>query len=232
MSLVGRAVNSFRKAINPPKVYPLYEPEFTSLTKSSYEKCNPGATPSETKRRRRYLVYLNLKSRLPIDGAIAECGVFKGTTSHLLCSVLKKNKPNVRYEVYDSFEGLSEPNEVDRTGENMYEGKGSMSCSLSQVKKNLDEFDFIHYYKGFIPQSFPINNERNYSFVHIDLDLYEPIKASLEYFYPKMAVGGTIIVDDFNTKWQGCVSAVRDFCSSNNIFYIDSTIGSAIIQKL
>ena len=35
------------------------------------------------------------------------------------------------------------------------------------------------------------------SFVHLDVDLYEPTRACLDYFLPRLSPGGFVICDDY-----------------------------------
>ena len=45
--------------------------------------------------------------------------------------------------------------------------------------------------------------------VHVDCDLYEPAKAGLEFFYPRLAPGSLLIVHDYaNPRWNGIKRAV------------------------
>jgi O-methyltransferase len=59
-----------------------------------------------------------------------------------------------------------------------------MFSSLEQdVKKVLVNFDFVKLYKGWIPGRFEENKGRKFSFVHIDVDLYESTRDSLGFFF-------------------------------------------------
>ena len=54
--------------------------------------------------------------------------------------------------------------------------------------------------------------------LHIDLDLYEGYKYSLEIFWEKISKGGIVIFDEYNTpEWPGATKAVEEFCLSQNI---------------
>jgi O-methyltransferase len=46
-----------------------------------------------------------------------------------------------------------------------------------------------------------------FAFVHLDADLYDPIMAGLQFFYPRVAKGGIIVVHDYNS-WPGARRAV------------------------
>jgi predicted O-methyltransferase YrrM len=67
------------------------------------------------------------------------------------------------------------------------------------------------------------------SLLHIDVDLYEPVKEILEQLYDRVSTGGIIILDDYGT-FAGTNKAVDDFFNnraevkklpfSNTISYI------------
>lgn len=65
------------------------------------------------------------------------------------------------------------------------------------------------------------------------MDLYDPIYAGLEYFYPRMEKGGYIVVHDCRSKnFDGARAALLDFCKKNHIGYMcmPDDLGSAIIN--
>jgi O-methyltransferase len=58
------------------------------------------------------------------------------------------------------------------------------------------------------------------AFAFVDLDLYRPVRASLERILPNMAPGGVIVVDDCNstdTLWDGAYHAYSEVCREHNI---------------
>jgi asparagine synthase (glutamine-hydrolysing) len=48
------------------------------------------------------------------------------------------------------------------------------------------------------------------SFAHIDGDWYESVAVCLERIWPRLSVGGVIVVDDYHF-WSGCRTAVDEF---------------------
>ena len=40
--------------------------------------------------------------------------------------------------------------------------------------------------------------DEKFSFIHIDVDLFEPTFESLKFFYPRLKKGGIIVCDDYN----------------------------------
>ena len=60
-----------------------------------------------------------------------------------------------------------------------------------------------------IPDRFPDVADREFRFVHIDVDLYEPTLDSLAFFYPRLVTGGILLCDDYG--FTTCPGARRAF---------------------
>jgi hypothetical protein len=73
----------------------------------------------------------------------------------------------------------------------------------------------VHYCPGYFPTTtshIPANLE--FALVHLDADLYQPILSGLEYFYPRLSVGGFMIIHDYlSNAWPGVKKAVDEFLS-------------------
>lgn len=155
--------------------------------------------------RRKYNVMQMLKLIKNVPGDTVECGVYKGATSWLILRHAPEWKGTSRqHHLFDSFEGLSEPDHED--GDHWR--KGALACAEDVVRKNLLEFDNrCHYYKGWVPDRFNEVADKTFAFAHIDVDLYEPTKACIEFFYPRMAAGAVILCDDYGSSI--CPGATR-----------------------
>lgn len=154
---------------------------------------------------RRYAVSQLLRLVHGVDGDTAEVGVFEGAMSWL---VLSANEGRREHHIFDSFEGLSKPRPVD--GDHW--SPGALACAEDVVAHNLAQFQGqFRTYKGWVPERFQEVESRRFAFVHIDVDLYEPTRDSLEFFYPRMNPGGIIVCDDYNfTSCPGATKAIDD----------------------
>jgi O-methyltransferase len=89
--------------------------------------------------------------------------------------------------------------------------------------------------KGYFPETVrDVENGVNFSLVSLDADLYNPIKAGLEYFFPRMTSGGYIIVHDYgNPHWGGVRRAVDEFSHQHQMFFtpICDECGSVVFLK-
>jgi hypothetical protein len=76
--------------------------------------------------------------------------------------------------------------------------------------------DEIVIHKGFVNDTLPklleVRTELSFSLVYFDMDLYEPTIEALNQFHPRLAKGGILVFDEWNTeKFPGETLAVREF---------------------
>lgn len=114
---------------------------------------------------RKYVVYQMVKLAKHLEGDTAECGVYRGATSFLICKQIRGCEKT--HHVFDSFAGLSAPGPEDGT----YWQKGDLSAGEEVVKDNLKEFSFVQYHPGWIPDRFTDVADKRFCFLHIDVDL-------------------------------------------------------------
>ncbi|HEV2350765.1 MAG TPA: TylF/MycF/NovP-related O-methyltransferase [Terriglobia bacterium] len=136
-----------------------------------------------------------------IQGEIAEVGVYRGGSARLMCEV----RGNRALYLFDTFGGLPSTDQLDSRF-----GAGQYAASFEKVQAYLADFPNVHIYKGLFPTtSGPIADKR-FSFVHVDVDLYEPTRDCLEFFYPRVNPGGMFMIHDY--LWaEGVRKAVQDF---------------------
>jgi O-methyltransferase len=170
----------------------------------------------------------------------AECGVWYGHSAHMISKILKKHNFKKSFFLFDSFEGgLSDKSSNDKNlikklsvNETIKE-KNIFTSTEAEVTNNLKEFKFIKIFPGWIPDSFPDTQKLKFSFVHIDVDLYEPTLESLKYFWPKLTKNGVIVIDDYSSsQFDGATKAVDTFLKSiSPSFFYKVPMGSCFIIK-
>lgn len=90
-------------------------------------------------------------------------------------------------------------------------------------------FPGIAYFPGWIPDTFPDEPAARYRFVHLDVDLYQPTRDGLDYFYPRLVPGGIIVCDDYD--WPGARKAIEEFCLRANIEFMITPQSQAYIVR-
>jgi hypothetical protein len=108
--------------------------------------------------------------------------------------------------------------------------RGRFAVSQEIVEGNVHRlFPRVNLVPGWIPAGFAGQPRRRYRFVHIDVDLYQPTKDSLEYFFPQLADGGVVVTDDYD--WPGARQAFRDYGLENRLALYVTDTNQALFVK-
>lgn len=141
-------------------------------------------------------------------GSGVEVGVYKGGSLKTLAEAY----PDRHFWGFDTFEGL--PPEHWSKGE-VHKPGDFNDTSLQEVSNYLKLNLNVILVKGLFPESmidwlYP-------TFVHVDTDFYEAIKACIEVFYPRLPSGGIMVFDDY--KWERCPGVEKALKETNFPIY-------------
>jgi Macrocin-O-methyltransferase (TylF) len=200
--------------------------QLSELWTKGNEERNAGDLP------RLYALVLNIRQVIEesISGDMAELGVFRGNSAAVLAHYARLH--GRRVSLFDTFEGFDER---DLVGEDKSKPMEFDATSLNVVRQLVGD-ESVRYVQGYFPESIPPDlREWRFCLAHIDCDLYEPAKAGLEFFYPRLMPGGLLIVHDYaNPYWMGIKSAVDEFCRGipeRPVVLADKS-GTVMIRKL
>lgn len=175
--------------------------------------------PSPTGAANIKIVLAVLKQCVPLDGDVAECGVYRGSSLLTTGLYLKQQGVPKVLMGFDSFEGFPEsvktdlmlggaPDEQKRQG-------GFSDVNYQRLCKRIALFglgDKVRLAKGLFEQTLPRAAEMRFCFVHLDVDIYESYRVCMEFFYPRLVTGGIILLDEYNDPpWPGCNKAIDEF---------------------
>lgn len=165
-----------------------------------------------------------------IPGDLAELGVYKGNTAVLLAEFARAK--GRRVYLFDTFQGFS-PRDI--RGMDADKKAEFADTSLASVQ-SLVGSEGVEYVVGHFPGSTAsIARESAFCMVHLDCDLYLPMKAGLDYFYPRLAPGGFLVVHDYSSlNWDGAERALDEFLADKpeRLVPIPDKSGTAVIRKL
>lgn len=180
----------------------------------------------------RFLAHYELfKKIVDLPGVIVDLGVFRGASTFTwakLCEIFCPT--DVRKVVYgfDTFEGFPSLSKEDGpvnvkedVREGGYFGGKSVEKELNLAQeamnhdRHLKHVNRIEFIKGKVEETIPgfiasKGNGLRIALLNLDLDLYGPTKAALEYFVPLMVRGGIIIVDEYAVDTFGGESKAVD----------------------
>jgi O-methyltransferase len=160
-----------------------------------------------------------------IEGAIVECGVWRGGSMHAVARTLDERGVHDReLYLFDTFEGMTEPTDRDRkvTGDaaaDLLAAKDKRQwvwavASIEDVRAGLQTLPYpyerFHLVQGPVEETIPEHCPDKIALLRLDTDWYESTKHELEHMYDRLQPGGVLIIDDYGT-WQGSKEATDEF---------------------
>jgi hypothetical protein len=178
---------------------------------------------------KRFLAMYELfKLALGVKGSIVECGVFRGFSVMAwakLSAILEPENLTRRIYAFDTFDGFpsvdeKDANAVAQPSAGEFGGGGYYDELLQLIEvfdqeRFLGHIDKVHLVKGDASKTIPEFVETHphlvVSLLYLDFDLYEPTKAALEHFLPRMPAGSVLAFDELdNPIWPGETLAALD----------------------
>jgi O-methyltransferase len=185
-------------------------------------------TPPRIYALRRAVEYIATR---PVEGAIVECGVWRGGSMMAVAlTLLWLGVTDRDLYLFDTFSGMTDPGEEDvkHSGERAADILAGASreshdwavASIEQVREALLGIgypeDRIHFVQGRVEDTVPANAPAEIALVRLDTDWYSSTKHELVHLYPRLTSGGVLIVDDY-AYWRGARQAVDEYIQKNEL---------------
>jgi O-methyltransferase len=217
--------------------------EFVATYNRAIEQADGGWSDNFYKQCRHFNLWQMLEwslERTKEKADVAECGCWKGQSTFEMASLLDNRGFSGEFDVFDAFEGgLSHltPHDVNERGAlSSSEAARQSHVFVSreeEVSKLLTPFSFVRLFKGWIPDRFNEISDKRFFFVHIDVDLFEPTRDSLNFFFPRLVDGGVIVLDDYGySQFPGAKQAVDELLHAHDVtFFCALPTGGAFLIK-
>jgi O-methyltransferase len=178
------------------------------------------------------------KAELP--GAIVECGVWRGGSMMAVAkTLLALGRCERELFLFDTFEGMTIPGARDVS----VSGEAATTLSRKHSKSEDDLFwcyapldavrkavlstgypgEKVHFIKGPVEQTLPAQAPSQIALLRLDTDWYESTHHELTHLYPRLVLGGPLIIDDYG-HWQGARKAVDDYIAAHKLNLLLSRI--------
>lgn len=178
--------------------------ETVRLIRSIYAETKCLVQPFEA-----HLIYSLARMQAGLQGSMAEVGTYEGATAKLICTA----KQNRRFFGFDTFEGLPETQAHDTSHGQTFFRKNKYTAGYEHVQAYLSGFTGVQLVKGLFPASGKCVENERFSFVHLDMDLYQGTKDALEFFWPRLVEHGLVVIHDSHTG--GVSQAIREFTTAS-----------------
>lgn len=127
-----------------------------------------------------------------IPGSLAEVGVWKGATSAFIHSQM----PSRTLHLFDTFSGFPE---CDLQNSSHADSARFRDTTIEAVRARIGDTTNVIFHPGYFPDTARGLESNRFAFAMLDVDLYKPTLAALEFFYPRTERGGYIFLHDYNS---------------------------------
>jgi O-methyltransferase len=150
--------------------------------------------------------------RLRVPGDFVETGVCRGGSAGVIGYELIRSAFPRRLWLYDVFTGS--PSTSDQDEEILHSLEGTMVGSEEQTRRLLERLgvpeDRYRIVAGLIEETLPRSEISSVALLHVDCNLYSPVKATLEVLYDRVEPLGFVVLNDYGC-YRGCRKAVDEF---------------------
>lgn len=228
LNLLDKMGYTLQKNSVANKYSDIQEVEFWEI----FEFCKPYTMTSIE---RMYSLYSSVRYVLEkgLEGDFVECGVWRGGSAMMIAKMLaSRNITERKIYLYDTFEGMSAPTDMDvtqdgeRAGALLQSGindkENSVWClaGIDDVKQNMARTGYaqeqIVFVAGKVEDTLPAQVPTGkIALLRLDTDWYESTKHELEILFPLLVDHGILLIDDYG-HWKGCRKAVDEYFARYN----------------
>jgi O-methyltransferase len=178
-----------------------------------------------------YELWQLLPQTAGLHGAIIEVGVWRGGTGALLAERARSSGIQANIYLCDTFQGVVKAGEADPrySGGEHATGIGP-ARDLAEVQFGLKNVRFL---TGIFPeQTANLVSETSIRFCHIDVDVYQSARETLEWVWERLEVGGIVVYDDYGfTQTAGVTRHVNEQVGLPDRRVIYNLNGHAVIIR-
>lgn len=168
-----------------------------------------------------------------VPGCIVECGVYKGASMIAAALALRRlGREDRDLYLFDTFAGMPAPSDRDvtLTGLPAAELRGKLGmagdarqwlgASVDEVRRNMLDTGYeeskIHLVAGRVEDTLPAFAPAEIALLRLDTDWYESTRHELVHLFPRLSVGGVLIIDDYG-HWAGAREATDEYFRERGI---------------
>jgi O-methyltransferase len=162
-----------------------------------------------------------------VSGDMVECGVWRGGSMMAVAfTLLRAGISNRNLYLFDTYQGMSAPEAIDvdylgrpalNPSTGSYDATGC-TVGLAEVQAAMRSTGYpserIHYVVGMVEDTLPAQAPPQIAFLHLDTDWYRSTKHELEHLFPRISLGGCVMLDDYG-HWKGCRKATDEYIAKH-----------------
>jgi O-methyltransferase len=165
------------------------------------------------------------------EGALIEVGVWRGGTGCLIAEAARAAGVSAPVYLCDTFSGVVNVGAMDTR----YKGGEHHDTSVDIVKQLAESMRLpsIQILQGIFPTDTGHLVRDTFRFVHLDLDVYESTRQSLNFIWPRLVIGGIVVFDDYGIHGcEGVTRLVNEVSKRDDRVFVYNANGHGILIKI
>ena len=183
-----------------------------------------------------HILWQLVKATQNVPGDLAEVGVYKGGTALLLAEAIPSWDQS-KVHLFDTFSGMPS---TALPGVDIHKAGDFHDTSVKDVEAflagNQSGSERFRIYPGFFPESANrsgLPDLLEFSFVHVDVDIYQSVLDCCKWFYPKLSKGGIMVFDDYGfPSCPGAKKAVDEYFVGKPSSPVYLPTGQCVVMNL
>jgi hypothetical protein len=200
-------------------------PELTKYDVETIELAR-STTMTSPQRLQALVLAMRYVHRRKLEGAIVECGVWRGGSMFAAARTLVNLGDATReLYLYDTFSGMPAPTAEDDKRrsdgasatalladptEVMVRAEAGLDVVKATMARSGYPLEKIRFVQGKVEDTIPDIAPSSIALLRLDTDWYGSTLHELEHLYSRLVVGGVLIIDDYGW-WEGARRAVDEF---------------------
>jgi len=178
-------------------------------------------------------------SAATLDGDFVECGVNRGFLSSAIMERLNWDLLGRKFWLLDTFAGLDSryvsdaeraAGALERNREEL--ASGFYVAGARNVVENFAEWKNVRVIVGPVPDTLPRVTAERVAYLHLDMNCAPPEVAALEFFWPKLAPGAIVLLDDYAYfGFESQKQAMDDFATRHGVAICSLPTGQGLLLR-
>jgi hypothetical protein len=180
---------------------------------------------------RTYVCCWAARRALELPGDLVECGVNRGGYSRAVVHYTDLEQTDKTLWLLDTFAGLVDDQISTEERRRGLAAETYADC-YDAVRQTFAPFANVNIIRGVVPDTLPQVTAEQVSYLSIDMNCAAPEIAAAEHFWPRLASGATIVIDDYG--WRRYVTqreAFDAFALEHGVPILPLPTGQGLIVK-
>jgi hypothetical protein len=168
-----------------------------------------------------------------LRGDFVECGVNTGILSLAACTFIDFNSLDKHFYLFDTFRGIPEEQMLasEKASRIAHNANYYEEC-FELAKANFAAFPRAVLVRGVVPETLSTVPIDRVCYLHLDMNIAYPEVAAIEYFWPKLVTGATVVLDDYGfVGYEEQKRAMDAFAAANGVRIATLPTGQGLLIK-